>query len=346
MHGTEHSLLLRAVLRFSGLAFLIAVTLTPVLRDVFRVYNVVDRPGFRKVHAYPIPRMGGIAVAVAYSIALARLGSSDLLWQIVPGAAIIFGVGILDDFFNLPAGYKFLGQIAAASLAYWDGLRVPGPAVLSFALTVFWLVLCANAFNLIDGLDGLCAGLGCTGALGLFLMALFRGEGKLEAATLPLAGAMLGFLCHNFIRATIFLGDLGALLIGYVLGSCSILWSMETGIQTIMIAPLFALAVPLEDVFLSVLRRLVARHPLFLPDRAHVHHRLLDRGLKAPKVLLVLCVWGLCCSALAWAFSYPPLHAWRWPILGGFLLMTLAGIQQLRYPEFKWRWVPANPPPG
>src|SRR5579872_6150128 len=153
-------------------AFLIALVLTPIIRDIFRVYNIVDRPGLRKVHAYPIPRLGGISLVVAYAFGLQVLHMHRLLWQLVPGAAVIFVVGILDDFFNLPAGFKLLGQIAAGCIAYWSGLRIPAPAPVGFPVTVFWLVLTTNAFNLVDGLDGLCAGLGFTAAAALFFMAL------------------------------------------------------------------------------------------------------------------------------------------------------------------------------
>src|SRR5260370_39448124 len=141
-----------------------------------------------------------------------------LLWQLVPGIGVIFVVGILDDFFNLPAGFKLLGQIAAGCIAFWTGLRVPGPAPISFPVTVFWLVLTTNAFNLVDGLDGLCAGLGFTAAMALFFIALMQGNVELECATLALAGGLLGFLCYNFSRATMFLGDSGALLIGFLIG--------------------------------------------------------------------------------------------------------------------------------
>jgi len=333
----EHSPQLRTILWISGEAFLIALVLTPILRDIFRAYNVVDRPGFRKIHAYPIPRLGGISLAMAYSIGLAALGLNHLIWQLLPGTAVIFLIGILDDFFNLPAGYKFLGQIAAGCLAFWSGLRIPSPGIMSFPLTVFWLVLCANAFNLIDGLDGLCAGLGCTGALALFAMAWIRQDAGLEGATLPLAGALLGFLCYNLRRATMFLGDSGALLIGFILGGCGVMWTGQTGMQVVMVAPLLALSVPLADVFLSVLRRLASHRPIFSADRAHIHHRLLDRGLYPTRVVFVLYAWGMCGGVFAWLLGYPPMHGWRWPLMAGFVAMLLAAVHQLRYPELKWR---------
>src|SRR6185369_6655805 len=151
------------VLWTSGLAFVIALVLTPVIRDIFHAYNVVDRPGFRKVHAYPIPRLGGIAVAIAYVVALIRVsetvrGGEDLLWMVLPGAGVILLTGVLDDFFNLPPIYKLGGQIVAAAIAFWSGIRIetigsyPVPIWLSLGVAVFWLLLLMNALNLIDGL--------------------------------------------------------------------------------------------------------------------------------------------------------------------------------------------------
>lgn len=318
-------------------AFLIALAATPILRDIFRAYHVVDRPGLRKVHAYPIPRLGGMALAAAYAISLTGLHVPGLAWQLLPGAAVIFATGTLDDFFDLPPRFKLAGQAAAAYLAYWTGLRIPGPAPLSLAATVFWLVLASNALNLVDGLDGLCAGLGFTATCALFLMGLMQGNIALECAALILEGALLGFLCYNFSRATMFLGDSGALLIGFLLGSCGVLWSQGTGVQLSMLAPLLVIWVPVMDLSLSIVRRWAARRPIFSADREHIHHRLLDRGLKTREAVLVLNAWGSCGGVFAFLLGYPPLYPWRALVLAGFLAVLLAGLRQLRYPEFKWR---------
>ena len=328
---------LRAIAKSCASAFLISLILTPIIRDIFRAYNVVDRPGLRKVHAYPIPRLGGISLAAAYAIALAGLHGTASLRPVLPGAAVIFLIGILDDFFNLPARFKLVGQIIAACLVFWSGLRIPGPVWVSFPATVFWLVLAANAFNLIDGLDGLCAGLGFTAALALFFMGMMQGNRALEAATLPLAGALLAFLCYNFNRATVFLGDSGALLIGFLLGISGLLWTKQAGNRVSMVAPLLVVAVPVVDLSLSIIRRLMARRPIFSPDRAHVHHRLLDRGLKPAGVALVLYTWGTCGGIFAFLLGYPALNPWQWVVIAGFLAAVLVGVHQLGYSDYKWR---------
>lgn len=213
---------MRELMWMAGKAFLIALILTPIVRDIFRSYNLVDRPGKRKVHRYPIPRVGGIAIAIAYGVAVLSTSKSDdplstsglAAWQLIPAAAVVFLTGLLDDLFSLRPVVKLLGLVVAGSLVFWSGLRIEGvaqhslPIWLNYPVTVFWLLLASNAFNLIDGLDGLCAGMGLLASLTLFAAALLSHQMPLAAATLPLAGALLGFLCYNVNPATVFLGRL------------------------------------------------------------------------------------------------------------------------------------------
>src|SRR5690349_17859692 len=153
------------LLWLAGKAFLIALILTPIIRDVSRSFNIVDRPGFRKVHAYPIPRVGGIAIAVAYVVTLLSISvpqgpfHGPSAWMLLPGAAIVFFTGVLDDFFSLKPLVKLAGLLIAASIVFWSGLHIgnlanfPLPIWLDYPITVFWLLLTSNALNLIDGLD-------------------------------------------------------------------------------------------------------------------------------------------------------------------------------------------------
>ncbi len=301
-----------------GTAFIIALVLTPIIRDIFHAYNVVDRPGFRKVHAYPIPRLGGLAIAVAYAIGLVRVSTDDaLLWKLLPGAGVILLTGILDDFFNLPANYKLVGQVAAGAVAFWTGLRIETiagvalPLVLSLPLTVFWLLLTTNAFNLIDGLDGLCAGMACVGSAALFVAASIQGNVALQQAALPLIGALLGFLFYNFSRATMFLGDSGALLIGFLAGCYGIMF-MEHAPALDALAPLMALAVPLMD--------LVARRGApFHHQPAHLFGRpgSYSPSLAGPRIDAAACGPGLAPVGLGRVCFRAAAHVFiRFPLAG------------------------------
>ena len=331
----------------AGRAFLIALILTPIVRDICRSYNFVDRPGFRKIHAYPIPRAGGIPIAIAYALALVNYTSGQPwiaphspAWKIIPGAAVIFAVGLLDDFFNLRPLVKLGGQVVAAILVFWCGLRIDTlasfdlPIWASFLITVFWLLLCANALNLIDGLDGLCAGMGFLATLTLFGVAILRGDTSLAFATFPLAGALLGFLVYNFHPATVFLGDSGALLIGFLLGCYGMISTQKTATLLSVAVPIFALSIPLLDVSLSVLRRFLRNRPIFSADKGHIHHRLLDRGLSPRRAVLVLYLFTALAAAFALLLSRPDLGRYEGFIILAFCAIAILGVRQLKYSEF------------
>jgi UDP-GlcNAc:undecaprenyl-phosphate GlcNAc-1-phosphate transferase len=330
-------------------AFLIALVLTPIIRDIFRAYNVVDRPGRRKVHAFPIPRVGGIAIAVAYTAAFVSFSdfSNSLpahdspLWKLLPGAVMIFLTGLIDDFFNLRPAYKLAGQIAAGAIVFYNGLRIEEvaglslPIWLSLPLTILWLLLCSNAFNLIDGLDGLCAGMGFVATLALFAAALIEHDAALAHATLPLAGALLGFLCYNFNPATVFMGDSGALLIGFLLGAYGMIWTDKTATLLSVTVPLLALSIPLLEVSLSILRRFLRRQPIFSADRGHIHHRLLDLGLSPRTAVLFLYLFGMVAASFALLLSHPLWGGFQGILIVLFGLIAWAGIWRLRYAEFE-----------
>jgi UDP-GlcNAc:undecaprenyl-phosphate/decaprenyl-phosphate GlcNAc-1-phosphate transferase len=340
--------LLQNSLLLAGLkAFAASLILTPILRDVFRSYNVVDRPGHRRLHAHPIPRIGGVAIAAAYVIGVFPLDQLSL-WKLLPGAAVIFLTGLLDDFFTLKPIFKLAGQTAAALLVFYNGLSVGSlggratlPLWLDLPVTVLWVLLTTNALNLIDGLDGLCAGIGSIAALAMFGAALLYGNQPLAYATLPLACALLAFLCYNLSPATVFLGDSGALLIGFLLGCYGMIWTQKRSTLLSLLAPLIALSVPLLDVSVSIFRRTLRRQPIFSADRAHIHHRLLDRGLTPRGAVLVLYGFGAMAAAFALLLITPQLAPFR----NGLLLVLIAavglGLHELRYKEFELvrRWL-------
>jgi UDP-GlcNAc:undecaprenyl-phosphate/decaprenyl-phosphate GlcNAc-1-phosphate transferase len=328
-------------------AFFIALLLTPILRDVFRSYNIVDQPGHRKIHAYPIPRIGGIPIAIAYGVAMSSLGPDqsgglgETTWRLLPGAALIFLVGLVDDFFTLKPWVKLAGQVVAALVVFVGGLHLaalaghPLPIWLDLPLTVMWLLLSTNALNLIDGLDGLCAGIGLVATLTLFGAAAMTNNIPLAIVTLPLAGALLGFLSYNMNPATVFLGDSGALLIGFLLGCYGMIWTQKTATLLSMIIPLLALSVPLLDVMLAILRRFLKKQPVFMADRGHIHHRLLDSGLTPRKAVSVLYVFAAVAAGLAILLSSPLSRSYEKVLLFLIVGLILLGVRQLRYQEFQ-----------
>jgi UDP-GlcNAc:undecaprenyl-phosphate GlcNAc-1-phosphate transferase len=196
------------------------------------------------------------------------------------------------------------------------------------------LLLTSNALNLIDGLDGLCAGMGLMATLTLFFAAMLHHNVPLAQATLPLAAALLGFLCYNINPATVFLGDSGALLIGFLLGCYGMIWTQKASTVLSMLVPLLALSIPLLDVSLSVLRRFLRHQPIFAADRRHIHHRLLDRGFSARQAVWVLYLFAALAAALALLSTSSLGGRSQGVVIGLFCVAAWIGIRQLRYSEF------------
>jgi UDP-GlcNAc:undecaprenyl-phosphate/decaprenyl-phosphate GlcNAc-1-phosphate transferase len=334
------------LLWLTGECFLIALFLTPVVRDVARAFNIVDHPSSRKIHAHPIPRLGGVAIAVAYVAVLLSIPKSLKpfnglsAWEIIPGATIVFLTGVLDDIFDIKPLLKIGGLVTAASVVYWSGLRIgqlaehPLSPWLDFPLTVFWLLLTSNALNLIDGLDGLCAGMGMLSTLALCAAAISHHNLPLAFATAPLFGALLGFLRYNVSPATIFLGDSGALLVGFLLGCYGMTWTQKTSTLLSLLVPLLALSIPLLDISLSVMRRFLRKQPIFTADREHIHHRLLDRGLSPRQAMMVLYGVALLGGVFAFAISTPLAGRYQGFVVLVFCLIAAVGVRQLHYREF------------
>ncbi|MBV8902876.1 MAG: undecaprenyl/decaprenyl-phosphate alpha-N-acetylglucosaminyl 1-phosphate transferase, partial [Acidobacteriia bacterium] len=299
------------LLDLAGIAFLVSLVLTPYVRDAAVKLNLVDRPDAqRKIHAEPIPRVGGVAIAIAYVVAFGFIlvapyrGLSFNIHSVVPralvllpAAGLVFAIGLIDDLRGLKPWQKLTGQVVAALLAFWAGVRIdflqwPLHLWISLPVTVIWLVGCANAFNLIDGLDGLAAGVGLFATLTSLVAALTHDNLPLALVTAPLAGCLLGFLRYNFNPASIFLGDSGSLLIGFLLGCYGAMWSYKSATLIGLTAPMMAMAIPLLDVALSIVRRFLRNQPIFSADRGHIHHRLLERGLTPRRAALFL--YGIC----------------------------------------------------
>jgi UDP-GlcNAc:undecaprenyl-phosphate GlcNAc-1-phosphate transferase len=301
-----------------------AALATPFVRRLALRFEVVDRPNERKVSArLRMPLMGGLAVALGFWAALAvalqiapdEVISSHGLWPLLAGGALMLGLGIVDDRFGLSAPVKLAVQLGAAAIAIAGGTEIDhltnplSGEVLSFApwltwvATIVWIVIVTNSINLIDGLDGLCTGVSAIITLALTAVAYQAGHLGVVVAGLALAGALAGFLPFNFPPARIFVGDTGALFVGYSLSLLALEGYKRATVITFLV-PLLALAVPLLDTGLSILRRLRSGKGVMQADRLHMHHRLLHEyhGDHRPAVLSL---YGLtaCFCLIALSFT-------------------------------------------
>jgi UDP-GlcNAc:undecaprenyl-phosphate GlcNAc-1-phosphate transferase len=333
-------------------SFIIALILTPLFRNWAIRLGFVDAPGDpRKIHERPVPRTGGVAIFVTYLAALGllfalplhagRVLSSELILvvKLLPAALIVFATGLADDLIHLKPWQKLAGQCVAALVAYFCGVQIVNLGALpighwfGFPITILWLIGCANAFNLIDGMDGLASGVGLFATITALIAGLLHGNLSLAIAVAPLAGALLGFLRYNFNPASIFLGDCGSLFIGFMLGCFGVLWSQKSATVLGMTAPLIALSLPLLDTFLAIARRFLRRQPIFGADRRHIHHRLLDKGITTRRTVLVLyafCGLAAALSLLQSVFD----HSFGGAFIVLFCAAAWLGIQQLGYVEF------------
>src|SRR6478609_8301054 len=305
------------------IAMVLTVGLTPLVRRLAIRIQAVDAPNHRRVNASPVPRAGGIAVAVSFlAVAIATLVANDrmqfvnLPFTISPqelaglfvGGAVATAIGFLDDYFQLRARWQLLGQVGVALLAVGAGITVtylanpfgPGSIVLEgpFAagFTMIWIVGMINSINFIDGLDGLSSGIALIAAVTLGLISLTTTISQPFIAVLcfVLAGSLLGFLRWNFHPATIFIGTSGVMFVGYTLAVLAVLGTAKVAVAVLV------LGVPIIDTFWIIVRRLATGSSPFTPDRGHIHHRLLVLGLSHANTVLV--IYGICVLLAALTF--------------------------------------------
>jgi len=295
-----------SILTSFAAALVTAALATPLASRLSVAFDAIDRPNERKVSARAnIPRWGGLAVAlgtfagVGVALSMTPLPSGGArLAGLLLGALLVLGIGAIDDRLSLPAWPKLAVEIVAAAIAFSVGFRIEhfsdpitgtvwyfGPA-LSWLLTTLWVVVVTNSFNLIDGLDGLCTGVSAIIGAALTLLAWQGGHLPGLLVGTALVGALLGFLPFNFAPARIFVGDTGALFLGYCLSLVALESYQRVTVVTFLV-PLLVLALPLLDTSLSILRRLRRRSNVLAADREHIHHRLLKDfdGSHRPAVL-------------------------------------------------------------
>ena len=289
-----------------------AVTLTPLVRRACERAGWLDAPGeARRVHRRAVPRLGGVAIYAAVVGPLAALALVDneltrrvaadrgqLLAALIP-ATLVFLFGVYDDLRGTNARAKFAALGAAGALFYALGGRVEVlsvplvgvvelPGLVSFVVTVAWVTGVANAFNLIDGVDGLAAGAALFASLVMLVVALLLGHPTVAVAACAMCGALVGFLRYNFNPASVFMGDSGALFIGFALAALSVTGAQKASTAVAVAIPLLAFGVPVVDTGFTLVRRFVSGRPLFQGDREHIHHMLLERGWSQRRVAFVL----------------------------------------------------------
>ncbi len=320
------------------LSFLLAcgvtAALTPAVIAFCHKKNLFDQPGPRKIHTRPLPRLGGISIFLAFwtglfmSLAVSDIHFPEWLYVFL-GSAVVFATGLYDDLRAYDWRFKLLMQILSGGFLIAGGLAIKilyvpfiGPWELGFwsiPITLFWVVVLTNSINLIDGLDGLAAGVSLIVSATLFLAGYFMQIPLLVLFSLATAGALVGFLPYNYFPARIFMGDSGALTVGFLFATLGLLFPIKGLAATALFVPLLALAVPLMEAAITVFRRLKSGQAWHQADQKHLFHRLLDLGL-SQKVT----VWLFYSSSLAFSFMVLCLVTLdRRFILSGLLLLYL-----------------------
>ncbi|MDI9481026.1 MAG: glycosyltransferase family 4 protein [Syntrophomonadaceae bacterium] len=281
------------------LAFAVAYFSTPVAIKIAFKLGAIDKPDQRKVHQQTMPRLGGLAFFVAFIIATLVLSwDSSVFNGILLGGIIIFLVGMLDDIYQLSPWVKLIGQCLAAVTAMYFGVIVhfvtnPFDGLLSLGylslpLTFLWIVGVTNAINLIDGLDGLAGGVSAIAAATMGIVSLLHGQTAVAVTAFILVAAIAGFLPYNFHPARTFMGDGGSNFLGFVLACLAIMGTAKSAALISLFVPIVILGIPIFDTFFAIIRRIHKRAPIFMPDKDHLHHRLMALGMSHRRSVLII----------------------------------------------------------
>lgn len=316
-----------------AVAAVVTIALTPLARKLAIKLDAIDYPSARRVNMLPIPRMGGVAIFGGILAALAVAGFGVYAfgwvdpfidyngievnyWGVLLGTVLIFLVGAVDDVVDLNPKAKMLGQIVAACVVAGSGLLFSsihnpfGEGYIEFGwvaypLTVFYLVAFANVINLIDGLDGLAAGITGISVITILLFAVLTGRFDAALFSVILVGVCAGFLKSNFFPASIFMGDSGALLLGFSLGVISLFAVARSALFVSLLVPILAAGVPILDTFFAIVRRKREHRPIDEADKGHIHHRLMRAGFSQRATVLIMWAWtallAACGVIITWA---------------------------------------------
>jgi UDP-GlcNAc:undecaprenyl-phosphate/decaprenyl-phosphate GlcNAc-1-phosphate transferase len=351
-------------------AAILSLGLTPVVMKLAAKVGALDYPNARKIHNVPMPRMGGVVIASGFFLTFVMLvivspslilgswlGTSEGV-SLVASLMLVLALGIWDDIEPLRPSQKFIVQVLLASIIYLAGFRISSFTIpfiqdniavglLDYPLTILWIVGITNAINLIDGLDGLAAGVSTIAFMSVFPIALYNGDVATATLSLIITGSLIGFLRFNFNPARIFLGDSGSLFVGFALSVLTIHSSTKGSATFAIIVPILALGLPIMDTLLSMIRRLLRSflpdevkpesfvHKLasmFHPDKSHIHHRLIARGLSHRNAVLVM--YGISGVLGIGAFSVTFMNnAGASLVLSVVGVAVVIGVRQLKYRE-------------
>lgn len=328
-------------------AFAISILITPAVIAFAGKTGALDQPDARKVHQQPVPRIGGLGIYLSFMVGIMAAvvqikPNAEMLHEIIGlviGGTLIAALGLIDDYKNLPAKVKLAGQIVAAAVLvigfdvridfisdpFGDYLYLEWFAVPA---TIFWIVGITNTVNLIDGLDGLAAGVSTIASVTIFLVAMEKSFFLVAVLTATLAGAACGFLRYNFNPARIFMGDTGSMFLGFMLSGISVVGAVKSAATIALIVPILALGIPILDTTFAIIRRYRGGVPIFKPDKGHLHHRLLAMGFTQRQAVLLMYVISalLGLSAVALTEVSPMMSV---AIVGTVIFAVLYGAAKL-----------------
>jgi len=321
-----------------GVPLVLTLVLTPIIKLIAIKINAVDHPDERKVHTKVMPRLGGLAIFLSSSIGMlifSDITKGPLLW-IMLGSLVIITLGIIDDLKPLSAKIKLVFQVVAASILIYGGIDIEFINVpmsdkviylgnWSYLITILWIVGITNALNLIDGLDGLAAGVSSISLATILIMSLSMGNNLVTTIALAVLGSTLGFLVFNFYPAKIFLGDSGSLYLGFILATLSILGFKNVAVVS-FIFPIIILAVPIFDTIFAIIRRFRIKAPITVADKMHLHHCLIGMGFSHRKTVFIIygisIIFGLAAIFLSQASFWMGLIT-----IVTLMFITLIGIE-------------------
>lgn len=310
---------------FFLISFAFALILTPIVRKAALMLGAVDTLELRKMHTKRIiVRLGGIAIFVSFYLTVllfkyilphVSFGNMLFIKGVFISSSLILALGIYDDVRGADAKLKFSVQIIASLVILHYGIKIelfsnpfrPEQAIdigyWGIPLTIFWIIFITNSLNLLDGLDGLAAGVSCIILITIFCIAAYQKDYLIMALSISLAGATVGFLRYNFNPAKIFMGDTGSLFLGFVLAVLSVKGSHKSATTVTLLIPVIAMGLPIIDTLLAITRRFSAGKNVFRADNEHIHHRLIKTGLSHRKVVLVLYGFSVLLGIIAFLLS-------------------------------------------